>query len=189
MKRFRNKNVVNHFIVEDLLQYAILPAVLMVGAKILSFVSLAFIENLQINIIPNYNNIIFPFVLVFSSLEDKIFIISYSNFFMFLVVFIGCMAIAFRSTLLVRSKSSTRIALKLARYDLLSLIYSSYETYKELFVWSVFLIISCIYLIFSTLFDNTYPWMANLALVVTLVFFWIIIKNIQTELYLINKLK
>lgn len=189
MKRIKSSKHFSHFIFEDLLQYAILPSVFIIGAKIVSMTVLSFFGGISLQIIPNYSNPLFPFTLVFGSYEDKIFIMSYSNLFMFLVVLVGAMVIATRSTLIIRSKQSSTFVLKLARYDLLNLVNSSYETYKEVFVWSVFLVITSVYLVFSAFANNTYSWISYIAVTATLFFLWVIIRNIQIDLYLLNKIK
>lgn len=165
----------------ELLDLAILPAALMLGAKLISMAVLLSWGSIQFVVVQN-DNPLFPFTFIYSSQEDRNFVLGYSNLFMFLVVLVGSMFVASKSIIQMRAKTSSHFVLKLAKYDLITLLASSYQIYKEVFVWGSFLVICSIYLLFSAAWGISYQWIAYISTVATLLYIWIVSQNIQLDL-------
>ena len=169
-----------------LMETSLVPATLMIASKLISIFVLVSMGEVSFDVYSS-SNFFFPFKLVFSSEQDRNFVLSYSNFFMFLTVFAGSLVVSLKNSLVVHSKYSQSLVLKLAKFDLLDFINSSFISYKQLFVWGVFLLITTIYLVISSLNGDTYPWIAYISLVVCLLFLWVSMRNVQMDILFYKK--
>lgn len=172
-------------LIYDLVDIAILPAALMICSKVLAIAGLNTLLGLSWGI-QSVNNALFSLGLTYPTIEDVKLITSYSNLFMFACIFAGCMIVTSKSLLLNHRKASPYFVLKLAKYDLLHLLKSSFTTYKEAFVWGTFLIITTVYICITFLFGTTYGWVAGLSFLFCLTFLWIMLENIEEEILFHN---
>ncbi|BDQ04979.1 MAG: hypothetical protein KatS3mg084_0497 [Candidatus Dojkabacteria bacterium] len=182
MKRTEQKDV---RLIYDLVDVAILPAALMILSKVLSITAINYFLGLDWSV-RSVANSVFSIGLVYNSAEDAVLVSSYSNLFMFVSVIAGCMVVTGKSLLLNHRRASPYFVLKLAKYDLLHLLKSSFHIYKEAFVWTTFLIITTVYIFVSFLLGMTYGWVATMTLLFTLIFIWIMVQNIEEELLFNN---
>lgn len=175
----------NRSLIYDLLDIAILPAFLMMFTKAVAIAGLNII--LELNWDVRYASGLFlPINLTYERTEDVVMVTSYSNLFMFVSIIVGCLVVTSKSLLFNHKKASPYFVLKLAKLDLLHLLKSSFEVYKEAFVWGCFLVTTTIYIFISFLTGQTYGWIAALAVFFCLTFLWIMIKNIEEEMLFHN---
>lgn len=175
------KNVKKTSLIYELVDLAILPAALLICAKAVGMALLNTMLGLDWNV-QNIANSIFSVRAVYESSQDVLLVSSFTNLFMFICVLSGCMLITSKAMLFHHRKASPHFVLKLARYDLLHLLKSSFELYKESFVWSVFMILTTIYIFLSFVFDQTYAWVAGLSVMFCITFLWMLIQNIEEDI-------
>jgi hypothetical protein len=185
MKNTLDKEKGNVPFIYDLVDIAILPAALLICAKVIGIWGLNSLLGLNWGV-QTVSDSFFTLALTYDRLEDVTLIISYSNLFMFITVIAGCMLVTSKSLLFNHRKASPYFVLKLAKYDLLHLLKSSLHVYKEAFVWGFFLIVTTVYILISFITGQTYGWVAGLSLVFCLTYLWITIETIEQEILFHN---
>jgi hypothetical protein len=168
-------------LIYELVDMAILPAALLICAKAVGMALLNTILGLEWNV-QTIANAIFSVKAVYSNTTDALLVSSYTNLFMFICVIAGCMLITSKSMLFHHRKASPHFVLKLAKYDLLHLLKNSMHIYKEAFIWSMFLILTTIYICISFLLNQTYAWVAGLSFMFCLTFIWILVQDIEEDI-------
>lgn len=168
-------------LVYELVDIAIMPAALLICAKAVGMAILNAVLGLNWSI-QTIANAVFSIRTVYPSSNDALLVSSYTNLFMFICVMAGCMMITSKSMLFHHRKASPHFVLKLAKYDLLHLLKNSFHIYKEAFVWSVFLILTTVYIFLSFVFNQTYAWVAGLSVMFCITFLWIMIQNIEEDI-------
>lgn len=171
----------NKSLIYELVDMAILPAALLICAKAVGMALLNTILGLEWSI-QTIASAVFSIKPVYSNPSDALLVSSYTNLFMFICVIAGCMLITSKSLLFHHRKASPNFVLKLAKYDLLHLLKSSMHIYKEAFIWSVFLILTTVYIFIAFLMDQTYAWVAGLSIMFCLTFLWIMVQNIEEDI-------
>lgn len=181
----RKISVKNLPIIYDLVDLAIIPAALMICSKVVAIAGLNYLLDLDWGV-QSAENVLFSMGLTYTNMDHAILVNSYSNLFMFVSVIAGCILVTSKSLLFNRKKASPYFLLKLAKYDLLHLLKSSFTIYKEAFVWGTFLIVTTVYIVISFLFGMTYAWVAGLSILFSLTFLWIMIQNIEEDILFNN---
>lgn len=180
-KRTENKTA----LIYELVDMAILPAALLICAKA---VGMALINNfLGLDwSIQTIANAVFSVRAVYESSADAVLVTSYTNLLMFICVVAGTMLVTSKTLLFHHRKASPHFVLKLAKYDLLHLLKSSFNLYKEAFVWGVFMILTTVYIVISFLYEQTYGWVAGVSVLFCMTFLWMMIDNIEEDLLFHN---
>jgi len=168
-------------LIYELVDLAILPAALLICAKAVGMALLNSFLGLDWGI-QTIANSIMSVRAVYQNSSDVILVNSYTNLFMFICVVAGCMVITSKSVLFHHKKASPYFVLKLAKYDLLHLLKTSFHIYKEAFVWGVFLILTTVYIFLSFLWGETYAWIAGVSVLFAITFLWIMLQNIEEDL-------
>lgn len=165
----------------ELVDLAVLPAALLICAKAVGMAVINSVFNLNWGI-QTIASAVFSVRAVYENASDALLVSSYTNLFMFISVFVGAIIIVSKSLLFHYRKASPHFVLKLAKYDLLHLLKSSFNLYKEAFVWGVFLILTTVYIFISFLFSQTYAWVAAISVMFCITFIWIMIQNIEEDI-------
>ncbi len=168
-------------LVYQLVDVAILPAALLICAKAVGMAVLNSLLGLPWSI-QTITSTLFSIRAVYQNPNDAILVTSYTNLFMFICVVAGCLMVTSKSVLFNHRKASPYFVLKLAKYDLLHLLKSSFHIYKEAFVWGMYLILTTIYVFLSFLLGQTYAWIAGVSILFCLTFLWIMVQNIEEDL-------
>jgi hypothetical protein len=168
-------------LIYELVDLAILPAALLICAKAVGIALLNTALGLDWSI-KTVANAIFSVRAVYNTGQDVALITSYTNLFMFIAIFAGCLVVTSKSLLFHQRKASPHFVLKLAKYDLLHLLKSSAHIYKEAFIWGIFLILTTVYIFISFIIGQTYPEIAGITLLFCMTFIWIMIQNIEEDL-------
>lgn len=180
MSRSKN-NTQKENLIYDLVDLSLIPAFLLIIAKVGGIAFLNWVLNLDWKIVQD-NALFINFKLTYPTLEQVVMVNSYTNLFMYICILAGVMVVTSKSMLLNHRKASPYLVLKLAKMDLLHLLQSSIKIYKEAFVWILFLIITTVYMFISFLLELNYPWIAGLTVITTLVILWIVIQNIEEDI-------
>ncbi len=172
-------------LIYELVDLAILPAALLICAKAVGMALLNNFLGLDWSI-QTIANAVFSIRAVYQTTSDAVLVTSYTNLFMFICIVSGGMIVTSKSLLFHHRKASPHFVLKLAKYDLLHLLKSSFHIYKEAFVWGMFLILTTVYIFISFLSSQTFGWVAALSVLFCLTFLWIMIENIEEDLLFHN---
>jgi len=167
-----------------LIKYSLLPALLLFIGKLagILFVSGLFNFNVQFSLV-DYN--IFFFKTLVDS-KNYIILSSYSDMFMFLVMMLGMTILLFQALVLHDSHISSNTVFRLAKYNLLDLIKTSFDLYHSGIVWALFMWLSCLLIGLNTLKGATYIWVLGIALVFSISYSIIFIKDLFSEIKLIK---
>ncbi len=180
MSKTKN-NTQKENLIYDLVDLSLIPAFLLIIAKVGGITFLNWILNLDWRIVQD-NSLFINFKLTYPTLEQVVMVNSYSNLFMYICILAGVMVITSKSMLLNHRKASPYLVLKLAKMDLLYLLQASIKIYKEAFVWLLFLVITTVYIFISFLMELNYAWIVGLVIVTTLLILWIVIQNIEEDI-------
>ncbi len=160
-----------------LVDEAVLPALLLIIAKVLGLLLATYFFRLHFNIslsvLPHAS---------FTNLEDYILAENYSNLTMFTAAAVGMLTVLLRAHLLHASHIKPNIAQKLTKINLDELILSSYHLYHKASVWLTLLWLTTAFLAMSTLAKVTYAPITAIAIIVSLNFSWILARDIQREM-------
>ena len=181
----KSKKEENPALIYELLDLAILPAALLICAKAAGIALLNSLLQLDWGI-QSIANAVFSVRVVYANASEAVLVTNYTNLFMFVMVLAGAIVVTSKSLLFHNRKASPYFVLKLARYDLLHLLKNSLHIYKETFVWSVFLILTTVYVCISALNGQTQGWVAGISAMFTLTFLWVIVQNIEEEIMFHN---
>lgn len=161
-----------------LIDEAILPAVLLIGSKIVSLAALVWFWGL-----PWQFSSTSPIPTVsFENPKDLLLTNSYSNLFMFAVIVLGLSWILFRAHLLHDTHILPSLTLKLLSWDLTGFLVSSFDVFHQAVVWFAFLWLSLLSIGLQVVLGVTYFWIFAVALLVTLFLSWLLIEDVEREL-------
>jgi hypothetical protein len=163
-----------------ILDECVLPAALLISAKVLGIVMLNMILKLDWNV-KSVANSFFSTRLEYSG-SDAILVSSYSNIFMYITIFSGLILILAKLFYLHPKHATPQLVLKLAKADLLHWIKSAFDLYHQVFVWLVFLVITTVFIFMTFLNNETYEWVAWITVVITLVLLWIFVRLVDRDL-------
>lgn len=158
-----------------LVDEAILPAFLIIGAKIIALVVVNDILRLTYYY-QSFGKIYYPKPL------DAIQVNSYSDMVVFIVFFLCISFILMKLLFFADNKTNSSIILKLAKANKLKFIQTSLTLYHILFVWMVFFTGITAYIIIRSIAGIDYPILIIPCIVSYLGFFWIIIKEIEKDI-------
>lgn len=163
-----------------LIDEAILPAVLVIGGKVISLAALVWFLGLSwqfstTTLIPTVS---------FDNPVDLLLVNSYSNLVMFVVIAAGLFWVLFRAHVLHDTHISPSLTLKLLTWDLTAFLTSSFDVFHQAVVWFAFLWLVLLSLGLHVVLGITYFWVFVIALVFSLLLTWLLIEDIERELAL-----
>lgn len=174
-----------HKSVSTLIDEAIIPAVLIVSAKIVGVFSVNFFLGNSWALESGAFLKILPAVSYFS-FEEFFIANSLSNAIMFIVISLGTSLVIVRAHFFHQSHISPRVHARLLRYNLSGLLVDTFKIYHQASIWLTFLWLSCALLIFQTILGISSPILTIVAFLITVNFSWFLASDIQREVE-INK--
>lgn len=166
-----------------LIDEAIIPAVALIIAKMVTIMAVSYFLNLPITIVSRQILFILPAV-HFSNLQNYITAENYSNLAMFLVASFGAISVLVRAHFFHESHIHPTLQAKLASWNMERLIAPSYHLYHQAAIWLIFLWLTVAFLLVSTLLKVTYPQITIIAFIVAANFSWVFAVDIEKEVEL-----
>jgi len=168
----------------SLIKYSLFPALLLVIGKILGVYFVASMFRMNVEFSMNDYNIFFFKASV--SASQLLTLSSYSDIFMFLTIVLGMSFVLFRALVLHDSHISSNTVFKLAKYNLLDLIGTSFELYHSGIIWLLFTWISTVLIYINCSKGITYVWVLFIAVVFSIFFSIIFARDLISEINLTN---
>lgn len=170
---------------KKLIDEAIVPAALLILAKMLAILLSSYFLNLRFEI---KSGTFLPYLpsVKFLSIKDYITAENYSNLAMFLTAAVGTFIVLIRLHFLHDSHVHPKLQSKLASFNLEKIISSSFHLYHTALTWLIFLWLTVAFLIVSSIFRITYIQLTALAVVVAANLTWIMALDIQKEIDINN---
>lgn len=163
--------------ITKLIDEAILPALLLIVAKVFGILISAYFLKLNYTVAIS----IFPKV-SFNSLAGYKLAENYSNLIMFTAVAVGMLIILVRAHYLHDTHIKPQTQQKLAKANLENIIITSYSLYHKATIWLTFLWLTVAFLLISTALKITYIPITIVAVIVAINFSWIMAKDVQNEI-------
>lgn len=163
-----------------LVDEAIFPAALIIAAKALGIMVVNLVFGLTWSVDTIFKAFWQPHI-IYPTEVEAIMVASYSNLFMYTAIFVGMAMIIAKAFYLHDSHVSPQLVLKLAKMDLLQVIQSSFQLYHQAIVWFVFLVLATVFIFSNYMQGMTYAWIAITAVVLTIITFWLLIRDIEEE--------
>lgn len=167
--------------ISKLIDQAILPAAILIVGKMAGLFLTVYFMHLNFTVEPATFLKILP-TIHFADHTSYILAENYSNLAMFTLASIGTIFVITRAHFLHQSHISPKVQAKLARFNLESLIASSYKLYHQAAIWLTFLWLSTGFLMLSTIAKITYPQISIIALIVAANFSWVFALDIEKEI-------
>lgn len=158
-----------------LVDEAILPAFLIVGAKV---ISIAFVNSI-LSLSFYYQN--FGKLYYVKSIDARM-VNTYSDISVYSVLLIGVVFILIKIVFFSHGKASPSVLLKLAKANKVNFIQTSIELYHILFVWMIFLTGIVIYILTRTISAIDYLFPVFPVFVTFLGIVWIIVKEVEKDI-------
>lgn len=161
-----------------LIDEAIIPAIVVVVAKTVAVVIL--IQWLGLEWQFNTQSLI-PGI-VFDSPEVGVFVNSYSNLFLFLVILIGLGWVLTKAYHFHDRHVSPGFVLQLLSWNLTGLLSNSNEVYHQGLVWMSYLWLVTLLIGAHVLFGITFGWVLVVALALSLLATWLFVADVEREI-------
>lgn len=161
-----------------LIDEAVLPAVVVLVAKILAVVSLIYFLKLDWQF--NTTSLI-PEIL-FESSETVTFVNSYSNLFLYLVILLGLGWVLVRAYHLHDTHIAPSFVLQLLSWNLTGLLSSSDEVYHQGFIWFSYLWLVTLLIGLNTFLGLNYLWIFIFAIACSLFASWVLVADVEREI-------
>ncbi|MBM4402676.1 MAG: hypothetical protein FJ044_05525 [Candidatus Cloacimonetes bacterium] len=165
-----------------LIDEAILPAVFTIAGKIFSLAVIIYLARVPWEFSTSGN---FP-TLTFVNSSDLIFVNSYSNLIMFLIIVLGFLWVLARAHIFHDTHISPSLTLRLLAWDLSSLLTSSRQVYQKAVVWFAFLWLSVLFLGLQALLAINYFWIFLLAAIAAIFLTWVLVEDLEREMAIIE---
>jgi len=166
--------------VKKLIDEAIVPAVLLILAKMVGLLLSSYFFKLPFEIKNGGFLGILPSIR-FLSLKDYVVAENYSNLAMLLAAAAGTLIVLIRLHFLHESHIEPKMQSKLASFNLEKIITSSYTLYHTALTWLIFLWLTVAFLAVSTFFKITNVQVSILAVIIAVNFTWIVALDVQKE--------
>lgn len=167
--------------VKKLIDEAIVPAVVLILAKMLGLLLTSYFLNLPFDVQSRGFLRILPSI-KFLSLKDYITAENYSNLAMLIAACLGTLFVLVRLHFLHESHVEPKVQVRLAALNFEKIISSSYHLYHSAATWLIFLWLTVAFLIVSTILKVTYFPITAIAMVIAVNFSWMLALDIQKEI-------
>lgn len=161
-----------------LVDEAIIPAILVLAAKILGLAAIVWLFNLswQLSTSPTL-----PAV-TFESQAQLLTANSYSNLIMFGVVAAGLFWILARAHTFHDTHISPSMALRLLSWGATALMVNTFEAYSQAVVWLSYLWLTFFLIVLHTIFALNYTWVAFVCFVLSIFLTWLFVVDVEREI-------
>ena len=164
-----------------LVDEAVVPALVLVAAKIFGVLLVARFKNLVYDV--TFRSPLLPLpTLSFYSYQDYVTANSYSNLIMLIAVSLGLLRILLQTNILHNSHVSPRVAAQLARLQLSGLISTTLESYHQALVWFGFAWFVVILTAFYAYLGLVFKSFAFAGFLVILNLTWFFIFDVEREI-------
>lgn len=163
-----------------LIDEAIVPAILLVVAKMIGLFLPSYFLNLEFTVEGNQFLHLLPSV-HFTSTHSYLIAENFSNLAMFLAAAAGTAFVLVRAHYFHESHIHPNLHSRLISLNLESLVAPSYHLYHQATIWLIFLWLTVGFLILSSIQGITYPQITIAGFLVAANFSWILSSDIQKE--------
>lgn len=160
-----------------LIDEAIVPAVLVIGAKVLGMWGIASLLGYEWRI-----NVHSSFGIELPSRDALLVVNSYSNLLVLIVLGAGLLWIIFRAVHLHDTHISPKLVLRLLSWDLTRLVTSSVDVYHQAIVWLSYLWLFVLLGIVHAVAGLAYGWTTAIGFTIAAFLTWLIIADIEREM-------
>jgi len=175
-----------HKSVAALIDEAVLPAVLIVAAKILGVILANFWFAHSWTLESGSFFGVLPSVSYFS-LDEFLLVNSISNCLMFATITAGTALVIIRAHFFHASHIPPRLHSRLLRLRLSGLVGDTFKIYHQATIWLIFLWLATVLLIPQAIIGTSWPILAIVAFLVTVNFSWFLAADIQKEVQISKK--
>lgn len=168
-----------------LIDYSLLPASLMVVGKFAGLFLTINIFSLEWGI-ENIPNSFFSVRPVFFSDDIKL-ASSYSDLFLFLIIVVGFSFVLMQALVFHSSHVSPQTLSKLASYNLLNLVKSTFEIYHKAAIWTIFLWITNLLIFVNVALDKTFAWVLLFSILVSILLTVFLLRDVAEEIEISKK--
>ena len=168
-----------------LIEYSILPAILLFLGKLLGLILIGSLFSIPIDInAPDKQLLLFSTSVDQDSIET---VSTYSDLFMFVIISIAMTFVLIQAIYFHNSHISSKTISRLAKYNLLGLIRSSFQLYHAGVVWLGFLWISAVVIFINYYQSITELWVLLISLLFCISFSIIFIRDLFLEIGLVKE--
>lgn len=157
-----------------LIDQAIVPAILLLCTRFISVVMLTYLFGIKFSTSPKG--------FTFSSVQDYLFINSYSTLAMVIILGVGLLYILIKALYFHNTHISPSLTTKLFHHRLATLIQSSFELYSQGVIWLIYLYLIGAVSVILAVFDYIYNWVSVAALIMAGISTLILIIDVEKEL-------
>ncbi|MBI4091489.1 hypothetical protein HY419_01910, partial [candidate division WWE3 bacterium] len=159
-----------------LIDEAVLPAVLLVAARIIGVIAVAKYYDIPIE---NGKGVL-PFY--FSDPRDFVVVNSYATLFMFAVIFAGGVFFLLKSRVLHDSHISPHTAAKVFSLNLGSFVKTSFDLYSEGAIWLSYSYLLTLVMGLQVYFGIVYSWLFLLSLCLSVLLTLVFVSDVEREI-------
>lgn len=171
-----------------IIELSIFPIALLICAKVVGLILVNSAFNLDWHFVTSDTSL-YSIRIAYLTQQAKLDAASYSNLFMYMVVFVGFCLTLVQAYFLHESHVSPKTVQRLMDMKFTNVIKDSFEVFHNAFVWLVLIWISALIIIISALSGDTYLWIALLTSVLTIILTALLAKDFEDELKLRKELK
>lgn len=162
-----------------LLDESIVPAVVLIAAKVLGLALANYLNSIPYSLQPGGG--VLPWTVVYSSTAEAGLANTVSNLVMYLVVLAGFSAVLFRAHVLHASHITPKLTARLVRWRLEHFIGQTFDIYHQALVWLSFLWLTTV-IIFIYALGGGSVWLTLLTLLLSFTATYLYVKDIEIEL-------
>lgn len=168
-------------LLRKILSAAVFPAALMIVSKLAGLSLANKIFNLGWNLETSTGSL-FSVRISYTDAQAVITSNTYSNLFMIIAMLIGVGTVLFQGYFLHSSHQNPRVLVKLMDINFILWLTDSETLFPKLAVWIGFLWVSTLIIITQTIQATSEPWVATIALILSVIFTWLGIHDFEREL-------
>src|SRR3989338_8172302 len=169
--------------ITKLIDEAIIPAMILILAKMLGLFAVTYLLNLQFEIKAGSFLAILPSI-NYASVADYTKAENYSNLVMFSVAALGTSIVLIRAHFFHETHIRPKLHARLVSLNLESLVSSTYHLYHQAAIWVTFLWLTTGFLILSTVLGTTYAQISIIAFIICANFSWVLAIDVEKEIEL-----
>lgn len=114
--------------------------------------------------------------------QDLQLVTTYSDLLMLIFVATGLTVVIIRSVYLHESHINPMIVSRLANFNLLSLIKSSYEIYHKATIWTIFNILATVLILINVIAGRSAVWVGIIGVTATIILVVILLQDVYKEI-------
>ncbi|MFH1547487.1 MAG: hypothetical protein ABIC57_03300 [bacterium] len=168
-------------LLRKILSAAVFPAALMIVSKLAGLSISNWLFNLGWNLETSTGSL-FSVRVTYADAASVVISNTYSNFIMILIMLLGTGMTLFQAYFLHESHQNPRVLVKFMDINFIIWLTDSESLFPKMSVWIGFLWVSTLIVITQTIRHVSDPWVATLALLLSVIFTWFAIKDFEREI-------